>query len=112
MTAATDLALEQGIAPASEALGFSRAKFYRYRCPQGHESRIALRPNHPRALDAAERPVQGCGDPRRGPPSIAHRHQPGGAGHMRPGNRLGRRPAKRGERGPKAFLTAVAKVAA
>jgi hypothetical protein len=26
------------------------------------------------------RPVQGCGDLRRGPPSLAHRHPPGGAG--------------------------------
>ncbi len=55
MTAATDLALEQGITPACEALGLGRATFYRHRRPPRHGSRIPPRLQHPRALEATER---------------------------------------------------------
>jgi len=66
MTAAKDLALKQGIAPACEALGLSRATFYRSRRPQGHKSRIALRPKHPSRLRCRRTPGRaGC------PPSTA-----------------------------------------
>jgi len=55
MTAATNLALEQGIAPACEALGLGRSTFYRHRRPQRPGSRIPPRPKHPRALKDTER---------------------------------------------------------
>jgi hypothetical protein len=56
MAAATDLAPEQGIAPAYMAFGggLSRATFYRYCGPKGTQSRVLLRPKHPRTLDATE----------------------------------------------------------